>query len=146
MVYISISASAIFQACGMESCWTGPFTVREGENVTIDSRVGFVNGGACGVNRTITLMMLNMEGRDAEVFSCSNEGGFVNDDCISNARVQVTPQGPQKYDFELTVINVTAEDDGNYFLHVEFINDSGGRDRLYQNFTLSTSNDCKLFS
>ena len=119
----------------------------EGDDVELDTRIKFVNGGLC--NRTKRIRQLEIERcRDQErVYFCSNIGDSFNQLCPNESRFVVEQQQPCngtdinrcKYDMKIVLLNFRLSDKGRYNVRVEFENDGRRRGSLGLLFNLTLS-------
>ena len=149
-ILVIIAGEPLFASCpeDVEIC---PSTIDmpslEGDDVELDTRIKFVNGGLC--NRTKRIRQLEIERcRDQErVYFCSNIGDSFNQLCPNESRFVVEQQQPCngtdinlcKYDMKIVFLNFGLSDEGLYNVKVVFENDGRIRESLglFYNLTLS---------
>ena len=99
-------------------------TLQVGGTAQFDTRVTFVGGGPQQRKQTVNLLQLFKDGR--QVYRCRNWSGYANSPCTSEGRFAVTMQGSDKFDFYLTMSNVTVNDSGSYVVKLEAIHPETG--------------------
>ena len=129
---------------------------RANENVSINTRVKFVDGGFCNRTKDIRTLTVHKDGEEA--YFCSNYGNLSTQLCQSTEKYRVqqhqTCIEPNvtlcKYDMVLVLLNFNEYDEGIYNITVEFheqnpISSINRRKMLMQQFDLLLSNG-KVFS
>ena len=122
---------------------------RANENVSINTRVKFVDGGFC--NKTKEIVKLTVDKDDEEPFLCFNRLTFSTQLCQSTEKYRVqqhqTCIEPNitlcKYDMKLILLNFNASAVGIYTCNITVEYDDPsvpGREMLMQQFNLSLSN------
>ena len=119
----------------------------ENSNVSIDTRIEFVNGGFC--NKIKIIRILTVRKGQEQVYLCSNLTTFSNQLCNSTEKFMVEQQqpctGPDitlcKYDMKLILLHFGPSDEGLYTVEVEFENDGRGRGMLMQQFNITLLNE-----
>ena len=128
---------------------------RANENVSINTRVKFVDGGFC--NKTKEIVKLTVDKDDEEPFLCFNRLTFSTQLCQSTEKYRVQQHQTCiesnitlcKYDMKLILLNFNPSADVGIYtcnITVEYDDRSvSGREVLMQQFNLSLSNG-KVFS
>lgn len=107
-----------------------------GGTALFDTRVTFVGGGAQQRKQTVNLLQLFKDRR--QVYRCRNWSGYTNSQCASEGKFAVTMQGSDKFDFYLSMSNVTVNDSGRYVVKLEVINpETGSYSSLEKSITLT---------
>lgn len=105
-----------------------PLTRETGDDVNFDTRVEYRNGGSCGVEQSIRLMILRQLGSETVThYICSNLGSNSRNPCSNRTRVSVMYHGGNKYDITLRLHNVKESDSGMYEVSVDLNDAYGGR-------------------
>ena len=120
----------------------------ENSNVSIDTRINFVNGGFCNMTKKIRILTVR-NGQGEQLYLCSNLTTFSNQLCDDTEKFKVDQQqpctGPDitlcKYDMKLILLNFGPSDEGLYNVEVEFENDGRGRGMLMLQFNITLSNE-----
>lgn len=102
-------------------------TARLNENVTLDVRVEFVNGGDCE-NQTTRILTVNriLPRNNLLVYSCSNISEFSTTFCNNTPKFMVVREDPFcetldcKYNIRIVLLNVQKSDAGTYDVSVKF--------------------------
>ena len=118
----------------------------ENGNVSIDTRIKFVNGGFC--NKTKNIRILTVRNYQ-QVYLCSNLTTFSDQLCNSTEKFIVEQQqpctGPDitlcKYDMKLILLNFGPSDEGLYTVELQFENDGRGRGMLMLQFNITLLNE-----
>ena len=107
-----------------------------GDAVQFDTRVTFVGGGAQQRKQTINLLRVYKDG--LQVYHCHNWGEYAASLCTSEGRFAVTMQGADKFDFYLSMSNVSVNDSGSYVAKLEVIHpETGSYSSIQKAFTLT---------
>ena len=95
-----------------------------GGTVQFDTRVTFIGGGSQQHKQKVNLLQLYKDGR--QVFRCRNWNSYATLPCTSEGRFAVDMQGSDKFDFYLSLSNVTVNDGGRYEVRLEVIHPETG--------------------
>ena len=114
-------------------------------NVSIDTRIKFVDGGFCNMTKNIRTLTVRKDGE--QVYLCSNLITFSTQLCTSKGRFGVEHQQtciePNvtlcKYDMKLVLLDFRESDIGVYNVTMEFENDGNGRGMLTRQFNITLS-------
>ena len=123
-----------------------PLTATVNANISIDTRIKFVDGGFCNMTKNIRTLTVRKDGE--QVYYCSNLITFSTQLCNSNERFGIQQQQtciePNvtlcKYDMKLVLLDFSESDIGEYNVTVEFDNDGNGRGMLIRQFNITLSN------
>jgi hypothetical protein len=99
-------------------------TATSGAAVQFDTRVTFVGGGAQQRKQSVNLLQVFKDGR--QVYRCRNWSGYAASPCASEGKFAVTMQGANKFDFYLSMGNVSINDSGSYVAKLEVIHPETG--------------------
>ncbi len=107
-----------------------------GAAVQFDTRVNFVGGGPQQRKQRVNLLQVFKDGR--QVYRCRNWSGYAASPCTSEGRFAVTMQGADKFDFYLSMSNVSINDSGSYVVKLEVIHPETGSYSSIQKMTILT--------
>ena len=111
-------------------------TASAGDAVQFDTRVTFVGGGAHQRKQTVNLLQVFKDGR--QIYRCRNWSIYVASPCTTQGRFAVTMQGADKFDFYLSMSNVSVNDSGSYVAKLEVIHpETGSYSSIQKIFTLT---------
>ena len=111
-------------------------TASAGDAVQFDTRVTFVGGGAQQRKQTINLLQIFKDG--LQIYRCRNWRWFATSPCTTEGRFAVTMQGADKFDFYLSMSNVSVNDSGSYVAKLEVIHpETGSYSSIQKIFTLT---------
>ena len=79
--------------------------------------MGYRNGGPCGIKQDVLgLRLLKLGGINKIVYECTGSADISY--CLNNSRFKISYQGRDKYDFQITLNNLTYSDTDLYILEV----------------------------
>ena len=111
-------------------------TTSTGGTAQFDTRVTFVGGGALQRKQKVNLLQVFKDGR--QVYRCRNWNVYATSSCTSEGRFAVTMQGSDKFDFYLSMSNVTVTDGGSYVVKLEVIHpETGSYSSIQKTITLT---------
>ena len=113
-------------------------TASAGDAVQFDTRVTFVGGGEQQRKQTINLLQVFKDG--LQVYRCRSWRWFATLPCTSEGRFAVTMQGADKFDFYLSMSNVSVNDSGSYVAKLEVIHPETGSYSSIQKIFILTVN------
>ena len=138
----------VFSSCPGVACpLIMQINATENSNVSIDTRIKFVNGGFCNLTKEIRMLYVKKD--QEQVYHCSNLTTFSNQLCDSTDKIKVDQQqpctGPDitlcKYDMKLILLNFGPSDEGLYNVEVKFEDDGNERETLMLQFNITLSNE-----
>ena len=122
-----------------------PLAATVNDNVSIDTRIKFIDGGFCNMIKNIRTLTVRKDRE--QVYLCSNLITFSTQLCTSNERFGIEQQQtciePNvtlcKYDMKIVLLDFRESDIGMYNITVEFENDGNERGMLTQQFNITLS-------
>lgn len=126
-MYFFSLAHAFFKSCpddtnGRDCSTTKQLQQKVNGSVAFDTRLGYRDGGSCNIKqevRYLALKKIEEGGNSEQVYFCPNFVAFyASFNCSSNSRFKVSYQGRDKFDFQLTLSDLSISDSGQYRLEV----------------------------
>ena len=116
--------------------------VTEGNDISFDVRVAFVNGGSSGQDQLVQLLQL-YKGDELLAICNNNANGCDNMD----NRIQVVQMGSDIYNLKLTLPGAMTMDAGTYTARIEVIlPTTGGQDYILKIFQVTVNPQGIVFS
>ena len=116
------SAHAFFRSCpettNGKDCNNKRYLQSEFKSfATFDTRLGFRNGGSCGIKQRVSSFQFIQLGESNRnlLYSCSNQP---SNHCYNSSRVSVSYHGKDNYNIKLTLNDLLFSDSGQYELRV----------------------------
>ena len=117
------------------------------DDVSIDTRIEFVDGGFCKAVKKIRTLTVRKDRE--QMYLCSNLTDYSNRLCSNYKKFRVEQQqnctGSDitlcKYDIKLVLLNFNASDEGIYNIMVEFENDGNERGMLMRRYDITLSDE-----
>ena len=95
-----------------------------------------MGGGAQQRKQTVNLLQVFKDGR--QLYRCRNWSRYAASLCTTEGRFAVTMQGADKFDFYLSMSNVSVNDSGSYVAKLEVIHpEIGSYSSIQKIFTLT---------
>lgn len=94
-------------------------------SIIFDTRLGFRDGGLCGIKQDVRSLSLQKDGerKRYQVYYCNGSAEISR--CSNNSRFNISYQCRDQFDFQLTLSNLSFSDAGLYTLEVELYGAKG---------------------